>query len=81
MTTVEITLPDQLAQEAQRAGLLTPERIELMLREELKAQRVENLFTAMQRMDRVAEPAFMGPEDVAAEIAAMRAERRARNAP
>ncbi len=29
----------------------------------------------------VAEPAFMGPEDVAAEIAAMRAERRARNAP
>jgi len=81
MTTVEITLPDQLAQEAQRAGLLTPERIELMLREELKAQRVENLFAAMQRMDRVAEPASMGPEDVAAEIAAMRAERRARNAP
>lgn len=81
MTTVEITLPDQLAQEAQRAGLLTPERIELMLREELKAQRVENLFAAMQRMDRVAEPTSMGPEDVAAEIAAMRAERRARNAP
>lgn len=81
MTTVEITLPDQLAKDARRAGLLTPERIELLLREELKAQRIEDLFAAMQRMDRVAEPAAMSPEDVAAEIAAMRAERRATNAP
>lgn len=81
MTTVEITLPDQLAKDAQRAGLLTPERIELLLREELKAQRVEELFAAMQRMDRLAEPAAMSPEEVAAEIAALRAERRATNAP
>ena len=28
MTTVQITLPDQLAQEAQRAGLLAPARLE-----------------------------------------------------
>jgi hypothetical protein len=81
MTTVEITLPDQLAQEAQQAGLLTPERIELLLREELKAKRIDELFVAMGRMDRVAEPAAMSPEEVAAEIAAMRAARRAKNAP
>jgi Arc/MetJ family transcription regulator len=80
MTTVQITLPDQLAQEAQRAGLLSPARIEQLLREELKAQRVDELFTAMERMDRVTEPAAMSPEEVAAELAAIRAERRAKNA-
>lgn len=81
MTTVEITLPDQLAQEAQRAGLLAPKRIEQLLREELKTQRVDELFAEMERMDRVAEPAAMSPEEVAADIATMRAERRAKNAP
>ena len=30
MTTVQITLPDQLAREAQRAGLLSPEFLETM---------------------------------------------------
>lgn len=76
MTTVEITLPDQLAKEAQRAGLLAPERIEQLLREELQSQRVDELFVAIERMDAVSEPAAMSPEDVASEIAAMRAKRR-----
>ena len=80
MTTVHITLPDQLAQEAQRAGLLSPEKIEQLLREQLKTQRVDELFRAMERMDRVPEPTAMSPEEVAAELAAMRAERRANNA-
>ena len=75
MTTIEITLPDQLAQEAQRAGLLSPARLERWLREQLKVQHVEELFAAMDRMSAVDEPAFMSPEDVAREIAAMRAER------
>ena len=40
MTTLELTLnlPDDLAQKAQRAGLLTPEAIEAMLREQLRKQ-------------------------------------------
>jgi hypothetical protein len=76
MTTVKITLPDQLAEEAQRAGLLSPEFVERWLREQLKAQRVEQLFSAMDRMSSVDEPAIMSPEAVAKEIAAMRAERR-----
>lgn len=80
MTTVEITLPDELAQEARRAGLLSPERIEALLREQLKAERVDELFAAMERMHRVQGPAAMSPEEVAVEIAAMRAERRATNA-
>jgi len=77
MTTVQITLPDQLAREAQRAGLLSPPAIERWLREELKARHVDELFAAMDRMAAVDEPEAMSPEEVAAEIRTMRAERRA----
>jgi hypothetical protein len=35
MTTVQITLPDKLAREAQRAGLLSPEFLEQWLRKML----------------------------------------------
>jgi len=72
MTTVHITLPDQLAQEAQRAGLLSPSRLERWLRDQLKARQVDELFAAMDRMAAVDEPAVMSPEDVAEEIAASR---------
>ena len=41
MTTVQITLPDQLAQEAQRAGLLSPARLEKWMRDRLNDQRVD----------------------------------------
>jgi Arc/MetJ family transcription regulator len=78
VTTVQITLPDQLAQEAQRAGLLSPETVEKWLRDVLKEQRVEQLFKAMDRMSAVDDPPAMSPEAVAEEISAMRAERRAR---
>ena len=80
MTTVQITLPDQLAQEAQRAGLLSSDRLERWLRDQLKMQRVDDLFSAMDRMITVDEPTVMSPEDVSREIATMRAERRAKNA-
>jgi len=80
MTTVHITLPDQLAQEAQRAGLLSSARLERWLRDQLKTQRVDDLFAAMDRMAAVDEPVVMSPEEVAHEIATMRAERRAKNA-
>jgi len=77
MTTIQITLPDQLVQEAQQAGLLSPRLLEKWLRDQLRAQRVDQLFSAMDRMAAVEEPAIMSPEEVAEEIAAMRAERRA----
>ena len=80
MTTVQITLPDQLAQEAQRAGLLSSARLEKWLREQIKTQRIDELFTAMDRMAATNEPPAMSPEEVAKEIAAMRAERRTKNA-
>jgi hypothetical protein len=76
MTTVQITLPDQLAQEAQRAGLLSPELLEKWLRDQLRAQHVDRLFSAMDRMAAVEEPSLMPPEAVAEELAAIRAGRR-----
>ena len=76
MTTVQITLPDHLAQEAQRAGLLSLELLEKWLREQLKAQRKDQLLSAMRRMGFVDAPEVLSPEAVAQEIAAMRAERR-----
>lgn len=74
MTTVQIYLPDQLAQEAQRAGLLTPAAIERILREYLKTHKTDELFAAMDRMASVDEPA-MAPEQVADELHALRSER------
>ena len=80
MMTVQITLPDQLAQDAQRAGLLSSARLERWLREQLRTQHTDELFAAMDRMAAVDAPTVMSPEEVAQEIAAMRAERRADNA-
>jgi hypothetical protein len=76
MTTIQITLPDELAKDAASAGLLAPERFEAWLREQLKAKRIENLFAAMKRMDAGASLSPLTPEQVATEIAAMRAEAR-----
>ena len=75
MTTVRITLPDELAREAERAGLLAPEAVERMLRERLRTTQVSELFEAMDRMQAVDEPP-MTPEEIQAEIRATRAARR-----
>ncbi|MGH8583663.1 MAG: hypothetical protein ACREWG_12965 [Gammaproteobacteria bacterium] len=80
MTTVQITLSDELAQDAQRAGLLSQAAIEKLLREQLQAQRMDEFFAAMERMAQVTEPTAMLTEEVAEEIRAMREERRARAA-
>jgi Na+/serine symporter len=39
-----MTIPDNLAQEARAAGLLTPQALEAILRETLRKQRVDELF-------------------------------------
>jgi hypothetical protein len=77
MTTVQITLPDQLAQEAERAGLLSPESLEELLRKQLKAKAAAELVAMLDRLDAAGNEDYMSPEEVAEEIKAMRAERRA----
>lgn len=75
MTTVQIVLPDALAQEATNAGLLTPEKIERLLREELRAERIARMKAARAAL--AAEPlAPMTTEEISAEIEAYRTEQR-----
>ena len=80
MTTVRINLPDQLAQEAKQAGLLSASALEKLLREQLQTKRQDAFFSALERMGQTTEPPAMPPEEVAEEIRTMRAERRARAA-
>lgn len=75
MTTVEITLPDGLAKEAQQAGLLTPEALETMLRERLGVRRIAELREAVDLMA-LADGAPMTMEEIQAEIDTYRQERR-----
>ena len=75
MTTVQITLPDALAQEAMQAGLLAPEKIERILRERLREERIERMKTARAALAvQPLEP--MTPQEIGAEIDAYRTEQR-----
>ena len=78
MTTLEISLPDALAKEAQSAGLLTPQAVERMVREAMRKRAAERLGDAMERMANADVPPLTESE-IQAEIAAVRAERRARS--
>ncbi len=70
---VKVELPDPLAAEAQAAGLLAPEQLERMLREALRAKRVEKLAAAREVLAANPLPP-MTPEEIQAEIDAYRAE-------
>jgi hypothetical protein len=77
MTTVEIILPDQLANEAAQAGLLAPEAIELLLREKLRRKALSDLFEVTDRVHSAEDPTPMSLEEIQEEVKAARAERRA----
>ncbi len=71
MTTVEISLPEPLAREAAQAGLLATEKIEVLLREQLRTQRLQRLHAARKAL--VARPLPpMTAEEIQAEIRAYR---------
>lgn len=75
MTTIQIQLPDDLAQDAQAAGLLNAEAIERLLRERLRLQAGDALRAMWNRMPR--EELTPEIEDmINEEVQAMRAERR-----
>jgi post-segregation antitoxin (ccd killing protein) len=79
MTTVQITLPDELAQKAASAGLLSAEAIEAMLREQLRRQAADALRAMWER----APADELTPEveqEIVDEVRAVRAERRRRGA-
>lgn len=79
MTTVNIklNLPEPIAQEAQRAGLLTGTAIERLIEEALRRDAGKQLLDAMQRL-RDANVPPLTEEDIAAQVDAARAARKAR---
>jgi hypothetical protein len=78
MTEVTVTLPDDLAKQARQAGLLRPEALAALLRDAMRERRIERLFSTMDKLAQLKPP--LTEEEIAAEIAAARAERRARKA-
>jgi hypothetical protein len=74
-----LDLPDSLAREAEANGLLTPGVIERLLREELRRQRVEQLFDAADRLAALPLPPLTEAE-VEAEILAARQARHSADA-
>ena len=75
MTTLEVklNLPDSLANEVRQAGLLTPEVLERLLREALRARRVERLTAVRETLTTNPLPP-MTPEEIQAEIDDYRAQ-------
>lgn len=76
MTTIQITLPDKLAEEAAQAGLLASERIETLLREQLRAARLARLRAVREQLAADPLPPMTAAE-IQAEIDDYRAARRA----
>ena len=75
MSEILLTLPDNLAREAEASGLLKPEFIASLLRTEIRRRRVNKLFAAADRLADLDEP--ITEAEIEAEIAASRRERRA----
>jgi hypothetical protein len=74
---VKISLPDDVASDAERAGLLAPEILSEILRRELARKGTEDkFFEIVEKLHALPDPEPMTPEQVADEIRAMRAERR-----
>ena len=82
MTTLELrlNLPDQLARDAQAAGLLTERELERLVREALRVRSLERLDAVTATL--AADPLPpMSESEIQAEIEAYRAEKRAASGP
>ena len=77
MTTLEIkfSLPDNVANDAKAAGLLTPEAIETLIAEALRRKAFDEVLSNADRVEAAGIPP-MSMEEINAEIEAYRAERR-----
>lgn len=74
MTTLTIDLPDNLVKEAKDAGLLAPEAMEAMLREQLRRRAVDGLFAAADKLAAAHFPP-MTMEEIQEEVNAVRGKR------
>jgi hypothetical protein len=73
MTNITLTISDEVARQAQSAGLLRSEAMERLLVEAMKKRQIDKLFSTMDKLAAV-EPKLT-EEEIDAEITAARAER------
>ena len=79
MTELMVKLPDELAQRAKSAGLLTDSAIQRLLEEAMRREAGRRLLQVAERLHGAGvEP--MSEDEIVAEVKAARAERRAREA-
>lgn len=71
---IRLSLPDSVAREAEANGLLAPESLASLLREEVRKRRVDRLFEAADRLAGISSPPLTEAE-VEAEVRAARARR------
>ena len=77
MTELVVKLPDELAQRARQAGLLSDGAIQRLLEEAMRREAGRKLLEVAQRVQ-AAGIAPMSDEEIVAEVKTVRAERRAR---
>ncbi len=74
---LELELPDQLAEQARREGLLSPVVVQRLIEEAIRRLAGQRFLKTLDRLATV-EPRLT-PEEIQAEIDAARRERRQRN--
>lgn len=79
MTELTVQLPDDLAQRAKSAGLLSNSAIQRLLEDAMRRTAGRKLLAVVERIQAAAIPP-MSEEEVVAQVKAVRAERRARQA-
>jgi post-segregation antitoxin (ccd killing protein) len=80
MTELRITLPERLARDARKAGLLTPQAIRTLLRQAMRRKAAARAF--LENAERVAAAGIrpLSEDEIQAEIDAARKARRRRAA-
>jgi len=78
MTTLEVTLnlPDAMAKEAARMGLLEPDALQSLLRAAIRERRIKRMFAAMDVLAEAKLPPLT-MEQIQADVERVRAEQRA----
>lgn len=78
MTRIQMDLPDGIVQDAQAAGLLTPESLERLLSNALARRRAADVLLSVADKVAAADVAPMSMDEITAEVKALREEQQGR---
>lgn len=79
MVTIQLSLPEDLVQDANELGLLDPKKLAAILRNEIREHAFHSLLSIAPKLAAAGFPP-MSEEEVAAEVRAARAEKNAASA-